>query len=384
MYVGIAQITDTRRAWRTFGPAPIHANVRKLLKLDRTRQTEHVSSHSEHCEYSLLCREVLRFRSLKLESGKEALQEVYRPEVIRLRHMKSSIYHFFAELLTYRGHLVQQRNLEEYEKFPDSLIAARSFRNNTFPDLVLRNDADYDPPGGELIELKTSRAFSIPPFNSTPPSAKKSMGSLSKKLRLELQSSGETFELSDMRDVYYLLVGRKDAKPSPLTKVCLVHGSFFDTLPLREVLLQAGNRVFCNASGARNIDLREVFEDESAEEIRKRFNATRTVTGAGFKVRFRTMYGASDEVNLMKESSFPLIVDDTISFISKVDELESNVHMPLTNWDVATEEMRSLQPYSYLSNALEDVDPRLKQELRIGTMFHPLSGTYFLSQADLR
>lgn len=297
--------------------------------------------------------------------------------------MKSSIYHFFAELLTYRGHLTQQKNLEAYEKFPDSLIAARSFKSGSFPDLVLRYDSNEDPSGGELIELKTSKQFTIPSFNSTPPSAQKRMASLSKTLRKRLRDNGESFEINDLRDVYYLLVGRKDAKPAPLTKVCLVHGSFFETLPLRDVLIRAGTEVLGRTSGSMKIDLQDIFKDESAEEIKARFAETRTVIGSGTKVRFRVMFEASEDADLMKETRFPLIVSDSISFLTKLDIQQNDAEFPLMDWDADNNEIRNLRPYMHLANALDDVDPTLKGTLRIGTMRHPLNELYFVAQASL-
>ena len=201
---------------------------------------------------------------------------------------KSSIYHFYAELLTKRGYFAQKVNLEMFEGFPDSLIAGKSV--GKFPDLVLRHDPHADPQGGDFIELKTAESFSISSFNSTPPSAQKNMAILSKTLQQRLHERGEKFELSDLRDVYYLLVGRKDSKPAPLTKVCLVYGSFFETVPLREVLLEAGTAALSSSSGRLKTDLHAVFEEETAEEIRGRFAETRTIEGSGMKIRFRAMF----------------------------------------------------------------------------------------------
>ena len=296
--------------------------------------------------------------------------------------MNSSIFHFFAELLQYRGYLAQDVNLEEYEKLPDSLIAVRSY--GTFPDLVLRKGTSGGPHGGELIELKTAGSYTIPSFNSTPPSARKSLSSLSKKVLDELRENGEQFESDEVRDVYYLLVGRNNkAKPKPLTKIVLVYGGFFESVPLRDVLLTAGNEILAEASGNQKIDLNDVFASESAEEIKERFNTTRTVEGAGMKVRFRTMYEVSSSMNFMRRTRFPMIGDDTLSFVTSLDNLEQPPSVPLTEWAFASQEVRDLSASYYLGEAIDDVDSNLRKIVSIGVYQHPLLGRYFLAQADI-
>ena len=231
--------------------------------------------------------------------------------------MNTSIYHFFADLLQRRGYFAQFENLENFE-FPRELVAVRS--KGTFPDLVLKKDGEADLPGGEFIELKTAQSYVIPSFNSTLPTAKKPMNALAKKVRNILIDNGEIFELDEVRDVYYLLVGRnKRARPAPRTKVCLVHGSFFETIPTKDALIKAAVEAIDFSS--ETVEIEKLFEQDSAEEIQNRFASSRSITGSSINLRFRVMAEAHGKANLMKESEFSQIGDDTISMIIPHQEM---------------------------------------------------------------
>ena len=294
--------------------------------------------------------------------------------------MKTSIYHFFSELLLRRGYFAQLENIEDFD-YPEQLIAGRS--KKTFPDMVLRHDRDADLQGGEFIELKTANKFSISSFNSTIPSARKNMGSLSDKLLGELRENGESFMLDDMRDVYYLIVARKKAMAAPLTKVCLVHGSFFETIPIRDVLLGCAVDALKDSHGNLPTDLIDTFSDDSEEDLQARFAATRSIPGAAVKLRFRVMCEVDLDADLMKEKRFPQIVNDSISFITKLDSLESSVSEPISEWSDAKDHIRTLTAAVKLATALDDVSPNLKSQLSIGTLRHPLNGVYFIAQAGI-
>ena len=294
--------------------------------------------------------------------------------------MKTSIYHFFSELLLRRGYFAQLENIEDFD-YPQQLIAGRC--KKSFPDMVLRHDRDSDMPGGEIIELKTANSYAISSFNSTIPSAQKSMESLSGMLRKELRQNGELFELSDLRDVYYLIVGRKKATPAPLTKVCLVHGSFFETIPIREVLLGGAAAALKNPSGESSIDVVSFFANDSDEELQARFSATRRIDGAAVKLRFRVMCEVDPDADLMKETKFPDIINDSISFITKLDPSESEVSDPIVGWGDAEDHIRTLSAAIKLASALDDVSPDLKSYLSIGTLKHPSNGGYFLARTSI-
>ena len=85
-----------------------------------------------------------------------------------------SIYHFFA-------HLVRNRNRLEYvpklEDFPFDRELVSYTGKGKFPDFAIRVNPKVDPPGGELIEVKDSRSYAVPSFNSTIPTGNKSIES---------------------------------------------------------------------------------------------------------------------------------------------------------------------------------------------------------------
>lgn len=295
--------------------------------------------------------------------------------------MYSSIYHFFGFILRRRGHFSQFQNLEDFE-LPTSMIAARN--KGSFPDIVLRHDPRADLPGGELIELKTTKTYSIASFNSTLPTRRKRVDSLNQKTLAKLAEIGENVDLSELRDVFYLLVGRiPNAVPSPLTKVCLVSGGFFETKPVVDVMTEAANEVLVEL-GARSTELlSSVSQRLSSAELQQIFAKSRSVSGSSIKTRFRVMAEVRPTINLMRQSYFPTIGDDSISFITQLEDSNEDSEVEPTPWSDVPSELRDTLPYIKLSAALDDIDIALKDSLRIGTLAHPVCGSYFLAQADL-
>ena len=153
-----------------------------------------------------------------------------------------SIYHFFA-------HLVRNRNRLEYvphlEDFPFDSELLSYVGKGKFPDFAIRINPQGDPSGGELIEVKDSKSYSVPSFNSTIPTGKKSIESLTKGissvLREQMEAAGDDIFSLPWRDVYYLLRGKE--KKTGNTKICLVHGSFFETVKVEELIRNAFGQV---------------------------------------------------------------------------------------------------------------------------------------------
>ncbi|MXZ55997.1 MAG: hypothetical protein F4Z14_07480 [Gammaproteobacteria bacterium] len=134
-----------------------------------------------------------------------------------------------------RGYFLQEHDLESFD-YDQELVA--SVANKTFPDVILKTNHDSPLfPGGEFIEFKNTQSYSIASFNSTIPTGYKPFGTLSKKRKEHLRLSGFDSHDDEMRSVYYLIRGRiPDAKPFPVSKVCLVHGSFFETISASELV----------------------------------------------------------------------------------------------------------------------------------------------------
>ncbi len=110
--------------------------------------------------------------------------------------------------------------------FPDGMLSCRN--RGIFPDLAIKLNTDNEMfTGGEFIELKDAKSFTISSFNSTIPLGRKKVKEVtgSKKSRIwkQMEEAGDDILSLEIRDVYYLVRGRKDSK----VKVCLTHGSFF-------------------------------------------------------------------------------------------------------------------------------------------------------------
>lgn len=221
----------------------------------------------------------------------------------------SSIYHFFAELVRKRGYfLLLDKDLEDFE-FPKEMISVHS--KARFPDLILKENASESPRGGELIEIKGSKTYSISSFNSTIPTGYKRVKELQQNMVNQLESSPNFSGLDRFRPVYYLIRGMNlRAQPAPLSKVCLVHGAFFESIPVSMLIGEAFTQLLDElgfndpALNADNIDL-----DQST------IARTRQIEGASVKLRFRVMSEVAPQANLLNGNIYPEIEDNSISLI---------------------------------------------------------------------
>ena len=92
--------------------------------------------------------------------------------------MTFSIYHFFKSLVENKDLL---RGIEVLDDFPleKSLLSCK--RVGQFPDLAIRickTDELFN--GGELVELKDSKSYSVSSFNSTIPTGTKEIAKVIK------------------------------------------------------------------------------------------------------------------------------------------------------------------------------------------------------------
>lgn len=90
--------------------------------------------------------------------------------------MVSSIYHFFCHLCLARGDFLSDRPLDKFPFCEDFLSYSGK---GLFPDFAIkRNKNSRTFTGGELIELKDSKTYSISSFNSTIPTGEKNIKDL--------------------------------------------------------------------------------------------------------------------------------------------------------------------------------------------------------------
>jgi hypothetical protein len=226
-----------------------------------------------------------------------------------------SIYHFFAHLINHSTYLRNVAKLEEFA-FDDNMLSCRNM--GKFPDLTIRlNTNTSDLRGGELIELKDSKGYSVSSFNSTIPTGKKQISSLitsaNDQTYLQMTKAGDDVYSLPERDVFYLVRGRKQNH----VKVCLVHGSFFETISPDQLIQQAFAQVFDESASGGQL---QMTEEERAKLValfsqRETFSKVRDVQKASVKLRFRIMTEAKAEGNILNTRKYPQIVDDTLNLL---------------------------------------------------------------------
>ncbi|MCY4145874.1 MAG: hypothetical protein OXE95_07330 [Chloroflexi bacterium] len=268
-----------------------------------------------------------------------------------------SIYHFFAHLYRNRKQLAAKEKLSDFA-FDAELLSYEGA--GRFPDLAIRVNPENKPPGGELVELKDSRSYSVSSFNSTIPSGVKAIaditGGKSNVLREGMLARGDDIHALPERDVFYLVRGRKNGN----MKICLVHGSFFETVPVDELIQGSFTQ-------ALNERLQEE-DEEISEELRAlitglfsrqdTFSKVRHVKNASVRLRFRVMTEVNRQGNILSSRSYPKIKDNTISLV-----------LPYKT------EAERAQQQRYIRMAIS------KSEWEVGSSFticHPLNGKFLV------
>lgn len=268
-----------------------------------------------------------------------------------------SIYHFFAHLYRNRSGLADASKLSDFA-FDVELLSYEGV--GRFPDLAIRVNPGGEPSGGELVELKDSRSYSVSSFNSTIPSGKKVIaditGGKSNVVREGMLARGDDIHALPDRDVFYLVRGRKHGN----MKICLVHGSFFETVPVDELIQDS-------FSQALNERLREEDEEISAElralitglfSRQDTFSKVRHVENASVRLRFRVMTEVNRHGNILSSRSYPKIKDNTISLV-----------LPYKD------EGARAQQKSYIRMAISKSEWEAGSELDI---HHPLNGDFLV------
>lgn len=94
-----------------------------------------------------------------------------------------------------------------------------------------------------MIELKDVASYTISSFNSTIPTGQKEIlkvvGEDVSRIRKQMEKAGDKVCSLLTREVYYLVRGKnKDAQ-----KAALVHGSFFETVEVNQLISQSFSQV---------------------------------------------------------------------------------------------------------------------------------------------
>ena len=227
-----------------------------------------------------------------------------------------SIYHFFAHLYRNRNRLEWVPKLEDFP-FDVELLSYKG--KGKFPDFAIRVNPGGNPTGGELIEAKDSKSYSVPSFNSTIPTGSKSIESLvqgkSSVVREQMEAAEDDIHAVPMREVYYLLRGKEPKTRN--TKICLVHGGFFETVKVEELIQKAFGQVLDERLEAEDHAISSELRDLMLRifSTQDSFSKVRHVENASIKLRFRIMTEVKKEGNLFNSKIYPEICDNTLSFI---------------------------------------------------------------------
>lgn len=267
-------------------------------------------------------------------------------------------------------------DLEKF-KFPDWMIAART--KGGFPDLILRMNSDQNFTGGELIEIKTARTYSISSFNSTLPTATKPVAELTQKTRNDLMAQGEELDELPIREVFYFIRGvNTNAVPDPLYKVCLVHGSFFESIP-RKTLIQSALEQMVEELGYQ-IEGRSTIDPDVIQKI---IAKSRYVQDASSKIRFRVMGEAHPDANLLNSKRYPDITDNSLSLILPLDESAGEVPKDdYTSFDNPSQFVSGQSWFQQAKAVLDDAESEVVDATKVGILHSRIKGSYLHLRVD--
>ena len=242
--------------------------------------------------------------------------------------MAYSIYHFFADLCQRSDELSYASPLDSFS-FDERMLSC--VNKGKFPDLAIKlNHDDGLFSGGELIELKDNKSYSVASFNSTIPTGEKDIrklvGGTANVIRTQMQEAGNDILSLRVRQVFYLVRGKK----SPNIKICLSHGRFFETIPVSTLISEAFGQALEERLNELNQPLsdtmRRVLLDIFSEQ--ETFSRTRSVESASVRLRFRIMTEVKAGANPLNSKQYPEIGDNTLNFaVPCHDETEKKSHI---------------------------------------------------------
>lgn len=207
------------------------------------------------------------------------------------------------------------------QKFIDDKSCLKHWYNDNwktdsgvFPDFVLARSPIACFGNGALLELKDSSGGQIASFNSTLPSNKKQVGKLSPLVLKAIENyetlMGMKFDPMEERDCFYLI--RTHKSDNQKTRLSIVQGTFFETLPTSELLKEVWQGLLKQTKlTQRQI---EKLLPHLAELERAEIAITRQIQGASVKPRLRIMSEVDKNGN---PHTYKEICPKTFNFIWK-------------------------------------------------------------------
>ncbi|MCR4319078.1 MAG: hypothetical protein NUV74_01910 [Candidatus Brocadiaceae bacterium] len=128
-----------------------------------------------------------------------------------------------------------------------------------------------------------------------------------------MEDAGNDIFSLPIRDVYYLVRGRKKNH----TKICLVYGSFFETISTENLISESFSQVLEERLKESGKEISDEFKQTllSIFSQQVNFSKVRNVEKASVKLRFRIMTEVKAEGNILNPKKNPEIKDDTLNFV---------------------------------------------------------------------
>ena len=225
-----------------------------------------------------------------------------------------NIYHFFRSLVDIRPAFLNESKMV---KWVCGSHVSSYFSRSRFPTMALRLKPRAIPTGGELISVMESKTYSVPPFKSHIPAGAVSIESLGHKkscaVTRQMRTNGEDWRWLPVREVYYLIRGRRFSS----TLVCLVHGSFFETVSCKQVVRKTLDRVLADYGDQDKQRFTPAALDSLARMLSQEIFSNRRRKIAETTVEFKLSIRAEveHEVDILSPAYYPEIKDNTINLV---------------------------------------------------------------------
>ncbi len=227
----------------------------------------------------------------------------------------NSIYSFWHNLVSDKEILLKSKSLTSFP-FDYSLFSyARSGRG--FPNFSIKVNGEKSVfTGGEMVKIKNRNKYLIAPFKSSIPVGRIDIKDFlnyppNQIIKRQMENAGDDVFSLEEREVYYLVRGRK----GKAQKICLVHGSFFETISTKELIRQSFKQVLDENLERADIpsELRTRLDGVFSEQ--EGFSRVRNVDKASVKLRFRVMTEVKPEGNILNPNQYPVIKDNTLNLV---------------------------------------------------------------------
>jgi len=226
-----------------------------------------------------------------------------------------SIFCFWQDVVIKKESLHKIQSLADFPYNYSLFSYAQKGRG--FPNFSIKLNTDKSTlAGGELIKLKNRSDYLIAPFKSAIPAGKVKIKHVldnypARKIRYQMKNAGDDVFSLEERDVYYLVRGKK----GEFQKICLIHGSFFETIGVNELIRQSFAQVLEEKFSGSNLSNEDKERLEAIFSEQEDFSRVRNVDKASVKLRFRILTEVKPEGNILNSKQYPEIVDDSLSFV---------------------------------------------------------------------